>query len=228
MRKVERDGELYSQDHASLYVSNKRSALTTKLIAGAPHSLLLQDANGELHVLVPSLEPTRPRLGAFSTALVLRRDNAAWSRALDTHYYLYPAHISLSFLVCPTLASSLYLLLLHFLHRDYAKAFALATSVGVDYAFSAEEANVFRALARAGDDAHPDAHALRLKIASVLADSDQDCPWDMAVEALWPRATSTTARSSRFVADGWSPKRASAAARAITFDSPNHRRRIGD
>jgi hypothetical protein len=120
---VERDGELYSLDHSSLFVSNKRSALTTRLIAGVPHSLLLQDACGEMHVLVPSLEPTRPELGVFSTALVLQRGaaGASWARALDTMYYLYPAHISLSFLVCPTLASSLYLLLLHFLHRDYAR-----------------------------------------------------------------------------------------------------------
>ena len=168
-------------------MSNKRSALTTRLIAGIPHSLLLQDACGEMHVLVPSLEPTRPALGVWSTALVLKRGatGAAWARALDTMYYLYPAHISLSFLVCPTLASSLYLLLLHFLHRDYARTFKLANSVGVDYAFSDEERNLFRALGHANGDVHPDAHACRLKIASVLDKSASRAspPWDVAVEA---------------------------------------------
>ena len=90
-------------------------------------------------MLVPSLEPTRPPLGAFSTALIFKRTNPYWQRALETRYYLYPAHISLGFLVCPTLPATLYLLLMHLLHRDYALAFALANSVAVDHEFSDED-----------------------------------------------------------------------------------------
>lgn len=42
-----------------------------------------------------------------------------WNRALESPYYLYPVHVSLSFLYSTTLASSLYLVLLRFLNRDY-------------------------------------------------------------------------------------------------------------
>jgi hypothetical protein len=143
---IERDGKLYSLDHSSLFVSNIRNARTSDLIAGLPHGLILQDGNNEIHILVPSLRPMRPTLGPFSTDLVFDRTATTWINALDTRYYLYPAHISLSFLFCQTLPSTLYLLLLHFLYRDYTKAFALAESVAVDYDFSQEESNIFQAL----------------------------------------------------------------------------------
>jgi hypothetical protein len=42
-----------------------------------------------------------------------------WISTLDTPYYIYPVHVSLSFMFTPTLAQALYLLLLRFLHRDY-------------------------------------------------------------------------------------------------------------
>jgi hypothetical protein len=70
-------------------------------------------------VLVPSIHPVRPFIGSapFSTELVLDRTDKDWYEALDTKYYLYPIHVSLSFMFTPTLASALYLLLLRFLHR---------------------------------------------------------------------------------------------------------------
>lgn len=60
---------LYSLDHANLFVSNYRSALTARLLAGMPHSLLLSTTNEELQVLVPAIDPVRPRIGSspFST-----------------------------------------------------------------------------------------------------------------------------------------------------------------
>jgi hypothetical protein len=73
----------------------------------------------EILVLVPSIHPVRPFIGSapFSTELVLDRTDKDWHEALDTKYYLYPVHVSLSFMFTPTLASALYLLLLRFLHR---------------------------------------------------------------------------------------------------------------
>lgn len=70
-------------------------------------------------MLVPSIHPVRPFIGSapFSTELVLDRTDKDWHEALDTKYYLYPVHVSLSFMFTPTLASALYLLLLRFLHR---------------------------------------------------------------------------------------------------------------
>ena len=81
-------------------------------------------------MLVPSLRPQRPRLGAFSTALVLRRDDRGWRAATaDTPYYLYSAHVSGAWLESPTLAVSLYLLLLRLLARDFPSAFPLAADL---------------------------------------------------------------------------------------------------
>ena len=175
---------LYSLDHTALFVSNERSALTSRLISGLPHSLLLSNANGEVVILVPSLHPVRPAIGTapFSTELVMDREDREWTAAVqDNRYHLYPVHVSLSFMFTPTLSSALYLLLLRFLHRDYAEVFRLSQSVGTDVELSAEEAVIFSAL---GDvqDAHPDAHACRLRLSIVTADSPLRPGWDVTHE----------------------------------------------
>ena len=175
---------LYSLDHVTLFITNERSALTSKLISGLPHSLLLSNANGEVMVLVPSIHPVRPVIGTapFSTELVLNRTNKEWSEAVtDTRYHLYPVHVSLSFMFTPSLSSALYLLLLRFLHRDYAEVFRLAASVGTDIELSVEEKAIFSAL-KDNADAHPDAHACRLKISLVTADSPMKAGWDLTHE----------------------------------------------
>ena len=53
---------LFSLDHVNLFISNHRSELTTQLMAGLPQSLLLSSANEELQILVPSVDPVRPRI----------------------------------------------------------------------------------------------------------------------------------------------------------------------
>ena len=135
---------MYSVDHADLFVSNSRTELTSELIAGMPHSLLLSNSNDEVLVLVPSVAPIRPGIGSapFSTELVLVRNSNKWNSNLDTPYYLLPVHISLSFMFTPTLASSLYVLLLRFLHRMYTDVVRLANAIGTDTAFSKEEQQV--------------------------------------------------------------------------------------
>ncbi len=42
---------------------------------------------------------------------------------------------------------------------------------------------IFRKLSRTTDDAHPDAHACRLKIALATMDSPMGLPWDLTTEA---------------------------------------------
>jgi len=178
-----RTGELrlYSVDHADLFVSNARDDLTLTLIKGIPHSLLLSNAMGEIQILVPSIRPVRPPImsSPFTTELVLDRSDTDWQNSLDTCYYLYPVHVSLSFMFSPTLASALYLLLLRFLHRDYDAVFRLVDSIGTDTEFSQEEQHIFDTLGSANNDFHPDAHACRLKIALATIDSPVVCPWDL-------------------------------------------------
>ncbi len=174
--KLDENGvmRLYSLDHVNLFVTNQRSNLTTKLMRGIPHSLLLSTTNGELHLLVPVLHPVRPMIvsNPFSTELVMNRLlNPDWYSALEAKYHLYSIHVSLSFLFSPTLASSLYLLLLRLLHRSYDESFRLANTIGTDVAFSVEENVIFSAFGQCNNDFHPDAHAVRLKIWSVMLDA---------------------------------------------------------
>ncbi len=60
-------------------------------------------------------------------------------------------HVSLSFMFTPTLASSLYLLLLRFLYRDYNEVFRLVNTIGTDTEFSPEENYIFQLLGSANN-----------------------------------------------------------------------------
>lgn len=171
-------------DHVNLFVTNERSQLTNDLIRGIPHSVLLSDSNHEISILVPSIHPVRPFIASspFSTELVMDRADKKWYDALDTKYYLYPVHVSLSFLFTPTLASALYLLLLRFLHRQYNEAVRLATAIATDTHFTKEERKIFKALRESLRDCHPNAHAARLKISLVTIDSPVVVPWDLTLQ----------------------------------------------
>lgn len=67
-----------------------------------------------------------------------------WGKGVESPYFLYPVHVSLSFLFCPTLASSLYLLLLRLLNRNYDEVFRLASTIGTDVEYSKEEDTIFQ------------------------------------------------------------------------------------
>jgi len=170
---------LYSMDHAHLHVSNERQSLVLNLMEGVPHSLLLADASNSYSVLVPSLNVIRPFIfsSPYSTELVVvRSGDRNWYTKLDTRYYLYPVHVSLSFMFTPTLASALYLLLLRFYHRDYADVFRLAGTVGTDMEFTPEEAQIFNKYPFIHDQ-HPNAHACRARISLFVSDSPVQLGW---------------------------------------------------
>ena len=111
-REVDGELRLCSIDHASLFITNERDALTTELLRGVPHSLLLSTSTRELFVLVPAVLPVRPNISSepFSTALVLDRTDPKWVSDLSSRTFMYPVHVSLSFLQTTTLSSALYLL----------------------------------------------------------------------------------------------------------------------
>lgn len=125
---------LYSLDHSDLFVCNKRKPLVNSMIQGIPHSLLLSNLEGELQVLVPIVNPKRPQVLSepFSTALVLDRSDATWNNALGSRFFLYPVHVSTSFLLTKGLHAAMYLLLLRLLHRDYDQVFRLTDSISTD------------------------------------------------------------------------------------------------
>jgi hypothetical protein len=122
-------------------------------------------------------------LGVLFAELVMNRSmNPTWYGSVESTYFLYPVHVSLSFLFSPTLSSSLYILLLRFLNRNYEEVFRLAATIGTDIEYGPEEDVIFKCLGRLNGDCHPDAHACRLKIALVIFDSPVLCPFDITVQ----------------------------------------------
>ena len=180
---------MYSVDHVDLYISNDhlvdQSGSATnygKMLQGIPHSLIMSNIRGETQLLVPVIEPVRPMIGdePFSTFIVLNR-NALHKQA--ERYFLYPFHISYSFLMTKGVNSALYLMLLRFLSRNYHDCYRLIDSIATDTEYNAEGFNIYQSFGiTLTDDFHPDAHACRLRITLVTMDSGMALPWDITTE----------------------------------------------
>ena len=115
---------------------------------------------------------------SFSTFIVLDRTNIPQSE----RFFLYPVHVSLSFLLTKGLNSAVYLMVLRFLHRDYEDVFRLSDSIATDTSFNEEGLMIFKCFQSTTTDWHPDAHACRLKISLVTMDSGTESPWDLTTE----------------------------------------------
>ena len=116
----------------------------------------------------------------FPTEVDLRCGDRGWLEALGgSRHYLYPVHISHTFISCPSVGAALYLLLLRLLARQYDAAARVAPLCVSDATLSAEEAQLVRALADAAEDQHPDAHAcrLRLSLAALHTPMYDALPW---------------------------------------------------
>lgn len=186
--RMEREsGRLLCQEHAGLFVSSHRCAVSTRLIKGLPHAVVLENVQGELFVLLAAIAlPSRPqRPGVlFSPEILLDRTDAEWNARLgDVRHFLYSIHISKAFMFSPTLASTLYLLLMRLLAREYQLAFRLIDSCVWDGQLTDEEKQIFGLLAKYDSDADPNAHACRLKLLYVtLGCDDMSCSWSVAQE----------------------------------------------
>ena len=112
----------------------------------------------------------------FSTAIQVKRSESSWYEQLDTKYYLYPVHVSLSFIFTPTLASALYLLFMRYLNRNYGEVFRLVGSIGTDMELSDEENQIFFVIT-AIEDFHPDSVACMCRLSLHVADSPVTVPW---------------------------------------------------
>lgn len=175
---------LCSLDYAGFFVSNERSDQLTRLLTGLPTSVLLTDGKGRTSILVPNICVARPQIGAcpFSTELILIRRHLTWSRALESRCYVYNVHVSRSFVLTPTLGSSLYLLFMRFAHRQYDDVFQLVNACATDTNFSNEELQIFNSLRLLNDDRHPDAHACRCKLSLAVLESSMAMPWSIPEE----------------------------------------------
>jgi hypothetical protein len=188
---------LESSDHAGLFIHTAAFGLdrqTTEMLRGMPQSLVLTDSNGQHTILCAAVPLLRPVIPAdpFSTELVLDRhrlnddrqrkwvDGRSWAKRVPG-YFLYPVHVSKTFLLHRSLASALYLLVLRFLARNYEATFALADAIATDKSYNKAERCIFMYVAEALFDQHPDAVSCRLRIThsvSAVPKVKELIPWD--------------------------------------------------
>lgn len=185
------DHRLYSNDYDGLYIATSAEARerVEKLLPDISHFIVLQNADSDLFVLMPSCALPRRLVidgSHLSVQVILDRRNQDWNTNLgEVRSYLYPVHTSQSFLVTPGLASSLYLMVLYFITGNYTQVFRMVESC-VSEDLSAEEQQIFNQLEFLGNDVHPDAHACRLKLSVVTvglgSESTMKCPWSIGEE----------------------------------------------
>ena len=186
-----KERRLYSNDYDGLFIATSTEAreMAERLLGTISHFIVLQNADKDLFVLIPSCAlPRRLHVDGshLSVQVILDRRNREWIGNIgEVRSYLYPIHNSRSFLVTPSLASSLYLMLMYFITGSYADVFKMVESC-VSEELSPEEQQIFNQLEFLGNDFHPDAHACRLKLSVVTvglgADSTMRCPWSITEE----------------------------------------------
>ncbi|CAE8619966.1 unnamed protein product [Polarella glacialis] len=153
-----------------------------ELLRGIDQALVLENGSGELRVLLPNHDVGRPdaKGDPFTTTLVFNRSSFGWQQTMDSPYYLYPVHTTQAFVQSTSLAASLYLVLLRLMVRDYAKAFVELESCWTDTPLLPEEQWVFNQFGGTLKDGHPDAHAVRCKLAlSTAFVDDLTYPFDL-------------------------------------------------
>ena len=160
------------------------SELLHNLLHGIDRCIVLQNAASELQVLLVNHDLYRPKMkgNAFSLAIVSDRASGGWQSVMDRRYYLYPVHTSMTFLLTPSLASTLYLAFVRMMSRNYKAAFSLFESCYVDTSFTAEEKWILNQFRRTKKDRFPDAIANRLKLSLAVMRSDYNAPWKIHKE----------------------------------------------
>ena len=125
---------LYSNDYDGLFiaVSTEAREITDRLLGNISHFIVLQNAENDLFVLIPGCALPR-RLhtdgSRLSVQVILDRRNQEWIDHIgEVRCYLYPVHNSRSFLVTPSLASSLYLMVMYFITGAYQDVFKMVES----------------------------------------------------------------------------------------------------
>mmetsp|Transcript_14755 Transcript_14755/g.40767 ORF Transcript_14755/g.40767 Transcript_14755/m.40767 type:complete len:3812 (+) Transcript_14755:277-11712(+) len=186
-----KERRLYSNDYDGLFIATSTEAreIAERLLGSISHFIVLQNADKDLFVLLPSCAlPRRLHIDGshLSVQVILDRRNREWIGNIgEVRSYLYPIHNSRSFLVTPSLASSLYLMLMYFITGAYTDVFKMVESC-VSEDLTPEEQQIFNQLEFLGNDFHPDAHACRLKLSVVTvglgADSTMRCPWSVTEE----------------------------------------------
>ena len=89
-----------------------------------PKFLELEDSFGQRFVFHPNYGQRRLEVRAcpFGTDVLFDKSHENWGKHVDAGFYVYPVHISGAFFLFPSIASSLYMILQHMMHREYVQA----------------------------------------------------------------------------------------------------------
>ena len=135
------------------------------------HGIVLKNECDRMMVLVPTHELHRVSdWSSFSIDLVPWRHSRSWNSTMREFepYVMYELHTSRAFVQFETLQSKLYLAFLKFMEREYVSSCRLVESCVLDIDLTSSQIWILRLFRYGQNDAHPDAHATRLKIALCL------------------------------------------------------------
>jgi hypothetical protein len=157
------------------------------LLEGLPRAVLLSNADNEYFVLLPAIaKPVLTRAlgsGPATYNMVMSMTNKAWvTKTGEAAYFTYPIHSSGCFMSSRSIASSLYLLVLRLMSRNYRDAFRLIESCVCDSVLTPQEKQIYDVIGTIKDDFHPDVHACRLKLYFVTYGCSDVMPYQFSVE----------------------------------------------
>ncbi|CUG89319.1 zinc finger protein, putative [Bodo saltans] len=159
-----------------------------QLAAPFPQHMILRNVSEEFALFVPNHDFAKLIVqdNPYATELLFDRSSLQWQESVPSPFYLYNVHASGAFVVAPSLGASLYLAALSCMHRMYEVALRTLESCYVDTDFTVEEAYMCalmqRSLDRNAPDLHPDAHAVRIKLAHAVMYSDNKLQWPLHTE----------------------------------------------
>ena len=201
-RAADGDGfglRLHSLDHANKYIAEgvDPASPVGRMCASLPHGVVLSDPLGHHCLLVPNFALFRVDIHdcPLNGEVGLMRDYGEWRSSVRTTHYIYEAHLSGAYLNSPGLSASVYLVALRLMQREYLEACKALSGCFSDSPFSGEERWALRQAGKTVEDKHPDAVAIRCKLALITIASGTELPWELEkdVREYYPRQAHTHA-----------------------------------
>jgi hypothetical protein len=159
----------YCLEQTGFYIANcSNLPVIHKIVKDFSTGIILKNDLGEYLLLLSSLsKPTqiRSRKGSNSYKMMFIRTDDEWNTNTgELTYFVFPIHISGTIIQSKSIASTLYLLALYLMTRNYRGAFRLIDNCVCDRPFTQQENQIFRLLGSVKDKMLADGAACRLKL----------------------------------------------------------------
>jgi hypothetical protein len=156
------------QDGWTVFSEGDSDPLIRAYTSVLPHYLVLKNRYAETAIMLPNYGLSRPEILAAPLSTTMRTDRSSkWSDNVRTRFYLYPLHISGAFLRTTSIASALYMTVVRIYKREYIAAALLLQACETDSHLTREEKWILSLVSGTMKDHHPNAHALRLRLALI-------------------------------------------------------------